>query len=394
MRASSFMACDQCGSPYKFRKSKFVGLATNRVLILAVSCLLFTTLIWSVGFTAEMIVQRWDDAEQPSSRKGATSAQHKGGYLHSLFGDEDDGVSDSLYDDGGDVYTYGYGYVSTFYWEPLSYFRLIKAAVKHVGSGRATRAVKQLVKGEPDRADLLEEKEGEMGWFQSLLDDWKYGPGGLWDGQRPEREKEGGGVLDKEQQSAADRSERYDAQTATVLKAGEKPRRASKSTSKPSQDPSSASEAGRGRGWWDRLTMQFSLGFSLVGIFSFLNLLLGVSLWGPFQLGNFGLGHSFARLTGGGRRRGGGGGGGGGDGGTIASVVLLFLVIIGILRALMAVISLTTYLSKRLLTRVEDYIVEYSGEEVDQGRGAAAAAMPAAAVNVPVLQRNWWWRRN
>jgi hypothetical protein len=382
MRASSFMACDQCGSPYKFRKSKFVGLATNRLLILAVSCMLFTTLIWSVGFTAETIVRRWDDTDQPSLRKGASGTSHKGGYLQSLFGDDDDdGRSGSLYDDDSDAYTYGYGYVSTFYWEPLSYFRLIKAAVKHVGSGRATRAVKDLVRGEPERIQQSEEKE--MGWFQSLLDDWKYGSGGLWEGQRPEDEQKKDQELEKEQCSAAERKERYDAQTASVLKAGEKPQRASKSGS---QDQSSSSDAAGG-GWWDRLTMQFSLGFSLVGIFSFLNLLLGVSLWGPFQLGNFGLGHSFARLTGGGRRR-----GGGGDGGTVASVVLLFLVIIGVLRALMAVISFTTYLSKRLLTRVEDYIVEYSGEEVDQGRGAAAP-IPAAAVNEPALQRNWWWRR-
>jgi len=55
----------------------------------------------------------------------------------------------------------------------------------------------------------------------------------------------------------------------------------------------------------------------------------------------------------------------------------------------MAVISFTTYLSKRLLTRVEDYIVEYSGEELDQTR-PSQTDLPA--VDVPVQRRRWWMR--
>lgn len=379
MRASSIMACDQCGSPYKFRKSKFVGLATNRFLILAVSCLLFISLIWSVGFTAETVVRRWDEPEVSAAKtRGASSS----GYWQSLFGEdnEDDNVRSGSYDGDSDVYGYSYGYASTFYWEPLSYFRLIKAAVKHVGSGRATRAVRDLVKGEPIPAIKENTEEKELGWFATLVDDWKYGSGGIWEGQRPETEE---GGTDENIAEVRSRRERYDARTASELKAGEKPKRDVRDREKDQM-----SSRNIDAGWWDRITTQFSLGFSLVGIFSFLNLLLGVSLWGPFQLGNFGLGHSFARLTGGGRRRG-GGGGGGGDGGTIASVVLLFLVIIGILRALMAVISFTTYLSKRLLTRVEDYIVEYSGEEMDQPR-PLQTNLPA--VDAPVQRRRWWTR--
>jgi len=263
------------------------------VLILAVSCLLFISLIWSVGFTAETVVRRWDNPEVPAAKaKGASG----NGYWQSLFGEddeEDDGRSGSSYDVDSDVYGYSYGYVSTFYWEPLSYFRLIKAAVKHVGSGRATRAVRELVKGESIPAVKERTEEKEMSWFATLLDDWKYGSGGIWEGQRPETEEEKGDEIIAEERS---KRERYDARTASELRAGEKPRRGSKDSRKEEVSLSSTKA-----GWWERLTTQFSLGFSLVGIFSFLNLLLGVSLWGPFQLGNFGIGHSFARLTGGGR---------------------------------------------------------------------------------------------
>ena len=391
MRQASIMACDQCGSPYKFRKSRFVGLATNKALILLVSCLLFVFLIWTVGFTAESVVHRWDP--KPA---GAVAANHKhrGGHAAGvstsnrvwdyILGEEDDddsSTSRSYSDYDSDVYSYGYGYATTFYWEPLSYVRLIRSAVKHVASGRASRAVKQLMRGSEaesasgSRKKKKTEKE-ELGWYSTLVDDWKYGPGGIWEGQRPVKEgDEQPPVTNVESEEGEEGRERYDARTATALKPGQKaPRDRTSSRGKQSLQDDELKVSS----WWDRLTLQFSLGFSLVGIFSFINLLLGVSFWGPFHLGNFGLGRSFARLTGGGRRRGGGGGGGGGgDGGSIASVILLFLVVIGIIRALLAVISLTTYLSKRLLTRVEDYIVEYSGEEEQNAGGAARAEQPA-----------------
>ncbi|UZJ56562.1 hypothetical protein CBS101457_005882 [Exobasidium rhododendri] len=414
MRQSSIVACDQCGSPYKFRKSRFVGLATNRLLILLVSCLMFIGLIWTVGFTAEIIIQRWDvptDRSMSDQIQSSGKAKVRNAVWQTVFGEDEDGqqlVQDNYEDD---MYAYGYGYASSFYWEPLYYYKLSKAAVKHVASGRATRAVKKLVQGD---AKVVKAPKKESGWIATVLDDWKYGSGGIWEGQRPdssgtveshsasEAMLDEGGKESSQMQSMHNTPgrERYDAKTATRLGPGEEPVRPKKereSSSSTFQDLSPKSS-----GWWERVTLQFSLGFSLVGIFSFINLLLGVSFWGPFQLTNFGLGRSFARLTGGRRR---GGGGGGSEGGTIASVLLLFLVIIGVLRALMAVISFTTYLSKRLLTRVEDYIVEYSGEEEEQGQREpriGRAADPLLAPEIPpvaegvaqgLLRRRWWTRR-
>lgn len=383
MRQSSIMACDQCGSPYKFRKSRFVGLATNRWLTLLVSCILFIVLIWSVGFTAETIVRRWDDPVQAIENKNAAKTSTRSRIWQSIFGEDDDNSANSFggYDD--DVYSYGYGYVSTFYAEPLSYYRLVKAAVKYVGSGRATKAVKDLVV----QRDKIPLQEKEMGWFAALLDDWKYGSGGLWEGQTPTSDissKTEASTGEKKVQSVdhddahskeTAKRERYDARTASNLVSGEKPKRNQKT---PTYDEISSISSS----WLDRLTTQFSLGFSLVGILSFINLLLGASFWAPTL--NMGLGRSFARLTGGGRRRGGGGGGGGGgDGGTIASVILLFLVVIGIIKALLAVISFTNYLSKRVLMRVEDYIIEYSSEELDQ---------EPTRSNTEPRRRQWWFR--
>lgn len=351
---------------------------------------------WSVGFTAETIVRRWDDPAQAVESKSAAKTSTRSRIWQSIFGEDEDHSAHSFgeYDDDDDVYAYGYGYVSTFYVEPVYYYRLVKAAVKHVGSGRATKAVKDLVVQRDSTKSIVPLQEKKMGWFAALLDDWKYGSGGLWEGQRPlslhssetsistgEKEGRDGNSGDAHSIEASSRRERYDALTASELQSGEKPKRNQKTKIQQEELILESSS------WWDRLTMQFSLGFSLVGIFSFINLLLGVSFWGPFHLGNFGLGRSFARLTGGGRRRGGGGGGGGGgDGGTIASVILLFLVIIGIIKALLAVISFTNYLSKRVLTRVEDYIIEYSSEELDQDSSTRANAGEPQQ-----QQRRRWW---
>lgn len=128
-----------------------------------------------------------------------------------------------------------------------------------------------------------------------------------------------------------------------------------------------------------------SLGFSLVGIVSFVNLLLGVSFLGPFNLHNFGLGRSFARMTGGGRRN----GGQRGEGVNIASIVLVILVLIGILRALHLVYKAVRALSRRFLSRLEAAIVDWHGEdEEDQPTDQAdAARQREAAANRVGLRR-------
>lgn len=58
--SNSAVACDQCGAPYRFRSSRFVGLANSRALILLVSVLIFLVLVWFVGFFTLWMADRFD----------------------------------------------------------------------------------------------------------------------------------------------------------------------------------------------------------------------------------------------------------------------------------------------------------------------------------------------
>ena len=66
-RSSSAVACDQCGAPYRFRKSKFVGLATSPTLLFVVSLFLFLLLIWTVGVVATFCMDLYDRPAAPKS---------------------------------------------------------------------------------------------------------------------------------------------------------------------------------------------------------------------------------------------------------------------------------------------------------------------------------------
>lgn len=401
------MSCDQCGSPYRFRKSRFVGLATNRLLLLLVSCYLFTTIVWVVGFAAETAVRYMDgkaDENVASTYDSAytSSRRHKASHQPSqmpstasrLYSWINLDPGSSTEDDDLDYYHTRYDY-RWAYSEPAAYVTLIKAAVKYVGSGRALRHVWPV-------AEVLQMDEGHVsadegagidesqGWWASLVNDWKYGKGGIWEGKQLENEQEQPSSRDSDNEinnaepnaqewselaegttSAKERPpaspgrmqrERYDARAARVLGPGEETGRSHGCPGRSAQRP-----YGKVRSTLlERLLLQLSLGASLVGMSSFLSLLLGVSTWGPFHL-NLGLGRGFARVA---RRRtrGGGGGGGGGasEGEALIAVFLLVLVAVGIIRALMAVYALTTHVSKRMLVRVEDIIVDWSGEEEEQ----------------------------
>lgn len=100
-----------------------------------------------------------------------------------------------------------------------------------------------------------------------------------------------------------------------------------------------------------------SVGFSLVGILSFVNILVGASFIGPINLHNFGLGRSFARMTSGGRGR-----NGNQDGVNIASILIVLLVIIGVVRALLVVYKLVRKSARRGLSRLEAVIVDWNYE--------------------------------
>lgn len=384
------MACDQCGSPYRFRSSPFVGLATNRLLLFAVSMGLFISIVWIVGFSAEYIVQYMDKSLDKDSKPLDHSHKYKNYWLHQKDGNEGsatyrlydyinlDQAGDDGSDDAGSYYDYRYRLA---YSEPAAYVTLVKAAIKYVGSGRAFQHVWFDGASNNEEVETQNTEESEMGWWQTLLDNWKYGKGGIWEGQKPE-DRQTSHIESTEVSSMEPLSsvvpeeviakssngvrvrERYDARSATSLGPGEKPRRLP-----PGQRPSKSSylhsqkkEKPIGPSILERLLLQLSLGASLVGMSSFLTLLLGISTWGPFHL-NLGLGRGFARVA---RRRARGATGGNSEGEALVAVFLLFLVFVGIIRALFAVYNLTKYLSKRMLLHVEDIIVDWSGDdEVD-----------------------------
>ena len=113
-----------------------------------------------------------------------------------------------------------------------------------------------------------------------------------------------------------------------------------------------------------------SVGFSLVGILSFVNLLVGASFLGPINLHNFGLGRSFARMTSGGRGR-----NGNQEGVNIASILIVLLVLIGVVRALHVVYKLVRKGARRGLSRLEAVIVDWNAD--DDGVVAAGDVVTA-----------------
>ena len=137
-----------------------------------------------------------------------------------------------------------------------------------------------------------------------------------------------------------------------------------------------------------------------MGVSSFLTMLLSMPL---LHLGNFGLGRGFVRMTGG-RRRGNGRGGGqngqGGDVGAIATAVLLFLVFLGVMRALHLVYRGVRAYTRRMLSRIEDIIIDLGGEteaEKEERRAHEAQRAPQpglrerlANVDVKAKLRSSW----
>lgn len=434
-RQTSIMQCDQCGAPYKFKKSPFVGLATNKYLLIILSCYMFISLVWIVGYTAEATMAYMDEQAVQTRNSNQRKAQSSSYWPSWLTWESNDDAYGNQYSTGSRIYRsinldrsgdagydydddfYGYRYDYRYgYSEPAAYYTLIKAAVKYVGSGRAFRhilpsseieyVIPKEGSGEAiaeDEINTIEQNilDEDKGWWSTLIDDWKYGYGGIWEGQRPNQKQK---QKDKDRQSAEQEKvqkvgpeekaniapqpqslpgettdkieddsnrkfiphkERYDAKLARALGKGEKVVRpvtrkrisAKKAKLKNGNVENTPSIL-------ERIVLQMSLGASLVGMSSFLTLLLGISTWAPFHL-NLGLGRGFARVA---RRRArGSNGSGGGEGEALVAVFLLILVIVGIIRALFAVYSLTNYLSKRLLTRVEDIILDWGSEEENGG---------------------------
>jgi len=66
--SNSFVRCDQCHTPYKFRKSKFIGVLTNNAVLLLMTTFIFIFMalssgaIISAGLDSSAVTQNnWDD---------------------------------------------------------------------------------------------------------------------------------------------------------------------------------------------------------------------------------------------------------------------------------------------------------------------------------------------
>lgn len=354
-RTSSIIACDQCGAPYRFRKSRYVGIATSPTLLFALSFFLFLLLIWTVGLIATFWMDIYDTdsvkQEQPKSAsswwpwRGSTSA------YNDPWLEDDVGLSYSNY------WSYG-GLV----YEPFAYVKLIKEAVRQFASGEAAEAVKEVV-GLSEAEDILAVQpveQPEQGFWSSLKHEWMYGDGGLWAGQSSGETPVSSISTEAATSTSAPVKEKYDARRASPYDAAA---RAKASKTRLRRTAAALRSSASRPNWLNKILLQFSLGFSLVGIVSFVNLLFGASFLGPFNLHNFGLGRSFARMT---SRRSGGRNGGAQDGVNVASILIVLLVIIGVLRALHLVYKGVRSLARRFLSRLEEAIVDWQGEDETQ----------------------------
>jgi len=121
------------------------------------------------------------------------------------------------------------------------------------------------------------------------------------------------------------------------------------------------------KSWLGRLIARFMLGLSTLGIVSFLQLAMSMSLFAPLQIAR---GAWFRR-----RRRDGGGGGVEGA----AGIVIAMFVLIGVVRAMQQVYKMTVWLARQLLTRAETAILDLDGNP----HYARPARAPDAADAVP-----------
>lgn len=188
-RSSSAVACDQCGAPYRFRKSKFVGLATSPTLLFVISLFLFLLLIWTVGVVATFCMDLYDTPSPPKAQYNSQKARSRrwwpwrGSSLHSEA-DFAPFQTDAWSYLDADYSTPGLWSYSTLMYEPAAYVKLIKEAVRSFASGEAVDAVREVV-GLQDTPEALrsieDETNGERGFWSALKNEWMYGDGGLWE---------------------------------------------------------------------------------------------------------------------------------------------------------------------------------------------------------------------
>jgi hypothetical protein len=104
------------------------------------------------------------------------------------------------------------------------------------------------------------------------------------------------------------------------------------------------------RGFFGWLAYRFFLGTAVVGILSFVNMMISMALFAPLHIGGW-----LRR-----RRR-------DGDMST-ATAIVVFFVLIGVIRALYKAYGLTKRLAKHLLARAEEAILEVGDDDEDPAK--------------------------
>jgi hypothetical protein len=169
-RSTSAMQCDQCGQPYRFRQSRFVGFAQSPILLFIVSVPLFLMLIWAIGLTTDVALRSFGGgvATEPASSRWNLVP---GGDYHSNTWIDDLGEENSYFELGYDSWA-----------QSRAFLKMAKAGLTHVKKGGVITALAEL-QGDEERREArrLTQRQAERskaakrGWWSELKWVWANG---------------------------------------------------------------------------------------------------------------------------------------------------------------------------------------------------------------------------
>ncbi|CEH12906.1 Zinc finger, RING/FYVE/PHD-type [Ceraceosorus bombacis] len=425
-RSSSALRCDQCRAPYRFKKSRFVGFGTSPGLVLLVSMLLFGILAYGAGVICELAYSRFDSsvieakvereqldfkmvdtshgvrfyvrgegAGSDTSPRIMTYAQL---LRHFRYGDPRQRTAK----DAGSFLKFLYEFSADYDTEAAGFIAMAGAwtGVADPDYGKSDKELRKAQEKYSEQRELA----AKQGWWSELKWVWLHGedaPGtastvsSAPPAPPSARETEPVASVPDHHAQAASSSSPIVARKWYSLLIGnaERPqledsvgdqRRFTKLCPTEVQDDAASSRKGAQQGecittelvkeklmddlskqetWPIRVVTQMLLGLFVIGAGSLLQVLMSL-LFTPF--GNWGVGRHFARREARNRR-----GRNGGDGGAMDTVIIVLgvlLILFGILKAAYAVYKAVNSFSRRALGQVEDYLVDWTGEDEDAPR--------------------------
>lgn len=202
--SESLVRCDQCKTPYKFRKSKFIGVLTNRYMLFIFTSLIFLGMVWSTGAMLNLAIDRsQDQALAPTSSRTTRGKANEGSIVKSdqsriskMFNFFDS--SDEYGDDycgfmgcGIEDYSGVVGLMRVFGRLGTDNLNLMSTAVSKVIPTTEQDSKKPRMEWEEVWLDILEsnrdgmkkfsEEYREIAWRESLIWEWKFGQGGIYE---------------------------------------------------------------------------------------------------------------------------------------------------------------------------------------------------------------------